>query len=160
MGDKLDYLKSGFKKGSEIGNNEELSITDKFSEYGALVKGEMGKTKDLSQARKERKIAVAQRLKELRKDSSQTQKTIAEATGINEMTLAGYEGGRAEPHFEAIIRLADFYKVSLDYILCRTDTKVMFDKDEYTARDAERTEMNEKIKQLENQISEIKNAIK
>jgi len=160
MGEKLDYLKSGFKKGLEIGSNEELSVPEAFNEYGRLVKSEVEVTKDLAQARKSRITAVAQRLKTLREESGEKQKTVADATGINVMTLSRYETEKTEPHFEAIVRLADFYKVSLDYVLCRTDTKIEFDKETYSSRDAERSEMNAKIEQLENQISEIKNAIK
>ena len=76
MGEKLDYLKSGLKKGLEIGSNEELSVPEAFNEYGRLVKSEVEATKDLAQARKLRITAVAQRLKTLREESGEKQKTF------------------------------------------------------------------------------------
>ena len=36
---------------------------------------------------------------------------------------SGYEIGKSEPPMEALVRLADAYGVSLDYLLCRTDEK-------------------------------------
>lgn len=51
------------------------------------------------------------------------QKEVADKTGINMVTLSGYEIGKNEPNLEALVRLADDYKVSLDYLMCRTDEK-------------------------------------
>ena len=51
------------------------------------------------------------------------QKEVADKTGINMVTLSGYEIGKNEPNLEALVRLADVYKVSLDYLMCRTDEK-------------------------------------
>lgn len=160
MGKKSEYLNDAFNAGVSIGSNEDLSVSEAFGEYKGLVKNEFAKTKDLAQARQERKDAVAKRLNALREISGEKQRDVANAIGVNVITLSGYEVGRSEPNLEVLVRLADFYKVSLDYVLCRTDTRIEFDKEEYSARDAERTEMNAKIKQLESQISEIKDAIK
>ena len=48
---------------------------------------------------------------------------VAEKTGINVITLSGYELARSEPNMEALVRLADVYHVTLDYLMCRTDSK-------------------------------------
>ena len=48
---------------------------------------------------------------------------MAEKTGINVITLSGYELARSEPNMEALVRLADVYHVTLDYLMCRTDSK-------------------------------------
>lgn len=42
-------------------------------------------------------------------------------TGIEQALLSKYETGERIPTTEALIKLADFYNVSIDYILCRTD---------------------------------------
>ena len=48
---------------------------------------------------------------------------MAEKTGINVITLSGYELARSEPNMEALVRLADVYHVTLDFLMCRTDKK-------------------------------------
>lgn len=42
-------------------------------------------------------------------------------TGIEQALLSKYETGERTPPTETLMRLADFYGVSIDYILCRTD---------------------------------------
>ena len=42
-------------------------------------------------------------------------------TGIEQALLSKYETGERVPTTEALIILADFYNVSVDYILCRTE---------------------------------------
>lgn len=61
-------------------------------------------------------------LKLLRKCRGYTQIAIQMKTGIEQALLSKYETGERVPPTETLIRLADFYKVSIDYILCRTDT--------------------------------------
>lgn len=61
-------------------------------------------------------------LKLLRKSRGYTQIAIQMKTGIEQALLSKYETGERVPPTETLIRLADFYKVSIDYILCRTDT--------------------------------------
>jgi transcriptional regulator with XRE-family HTH domain len=42
-------------------------------------------------------------------------------TGIEQALLSKYENGGRIPPTETLLKLADFYHVSLDYLLCRTD---------------------------------------
>ena len=42
-------------------------------------------------------------------------------TGIEQALLSKFENGERIPPTESLIILADFYGVSIDYILCRTD---------------------------------------
>ena len=72
---------------------------------------------------KQRKLDVSNRLKEVRKACGLRQQDVAEKTGINVITLSGYELARSEPNMEALVRLADVYHVTLDYLRCRTDSK-------------------------------------
>ena len=64
-----------------------------------------------------------QRIRDLREDSDKTQAEIAEAMYMQREVYRRYETGEREPPFEFIIRLADYYKVSLDYIAGRTNNK-------------------------------------
>lgn len=61
------------------------------------------------------------RLKELRKGRGYTQVSLQMQTGIEQALLSKFENGERVPPTETLIRLADFYNVSIDYILCRTD---------------------------------------
>lgn len=61
------------------------------------------------------------RLKELRNARNLSQKTIAEAVGMAPMAYQRYEYGTREPAFSKLIALADFFDVSLDYLVGRSD---------------------------------------
>lgn len=61
-------------------------------------------------------------LKLLRKSRGYTQIALQMKTGIEQALLSKFENGERVPPTETLIRLADFYNVSIDYILCRTDT--------------------------------------
>ena len=58
-------------------------------------------------------------LKELRKKKKISQKELSEILGIAQTTYAGYETGRHQPNLEILIKLSEFYSVSLDYITGR-----------------------------------------
>ena len=61
------------------------------------------------------------RLKDLREDRDLTQGTIAEFLNIKQNTYSQYENGRRQIPIELLIKLADYYNVSVDYVLGRTD---------------------------------------
>ena len=61
------------------------------------------------------------RLKELRKSRGYTQISVQMQTGIEQALLSKFENGERIPPTETLMRLAEFYNVSIDYILCRTD---------------------------------------
>ncbi len=60
-------------------------------------------------------------LKLLRKSKGYTQIALQMKTGIEQALLSKFENGERVPPTETLIKLADFYNVSIDYILCRTD---------------------------------------
>ena len=59
-------------------------------------------------------------LKALRKQRKLTQVALQLQTGIEKSLLSKYETGERIPPTETLITLADFYNVSIDYILMRT----------------------------------------
>ena len=65
--------------------------------------------------------SVQNRLKVLRKSRGYTQVSLQMQTGIEQALLSKFENGERIPTTEALFRLAEFYNVSIDYILCRTD---------------------------------------
>ncbi len=66
-------------------------------------------------------IVLKNRLKELRTDKKLSQIKVQMDTGIEQALLSKYENGVRIPPTETLIVLSDYYKVSIDYILCRTD---------------------------------------
>ena len=59
-------------------------------------------------------------LRALRKNKGYTQIALQMKTGIEQSLLSKFESGERIPPTETLVRLADFYDVSIDYILCRT----------------------------------------
>lgn len=62
-----------------------------------------------------------ERIKQLRKESNILQKDIAKSLGISPRAYRFYENGDRFPDFQGLIRLADFFDVSIDYLVGRTD---------------------------------------
>ena len=63
------------------------------------------------------------RLKELREDKDLVQKDIAEYLKIDQSNYSKYELEKISIPLEYLIKLADFYNTSVDYILYRTDRR-------------------------------------
>ena len=61
------------------------------------------------------------RIRDLREDHDKTQSEIAAMLGTSQTMYARYERGASELPIRHLIKLAEYYKVSTDYILCRTD---------------------------------------
>jgi len=64
---------------------------------------------------------LIKRLYDLRIDNDLTQQQIADYLMCNRQVYARYERGLREIPVSMLIKLADFYKISVDYILGRTD---------------------------------------
>ena len=64
---------------------------------------------------------LSERLNELKNSRKLLQKDVAEGTGVPLRTYQRYENGEREPSASIIIMLADFFNVSADYLLGRTD---------------------------------------
>ena len=66
-------------------------------------------------------IKFSVRLREVRMLRKKTQKETADCLGMQLRSYQLYEQGRTEPSIEKLIKLADFFNVSLDYLLGRYD---------------------------------------
>lgn len=60
-------------------------------------------------------------LRKLRKERGLTQIGLQMKTGIEQALLSKFETGERIPPTDTLVLLANFYDVSIDYILCRTD---------------------------------------
>ena len=69
------------------------------------------------------KEILAKRLKECRKARGLTQMQVATYCDITEKAYQNYELMTREPKLDILVRIADLYQVSLDYLTGRTDRK-------------------------------------
>ncbi len=61
------------------------------------------------------------RLKELRKKKHMTQQRLAIELNMSQNTISRYETGEREADYKTLILIADYFQVSIDYLLERTD---------------------------------------
>lgn len=76
-----------------------------------------------------------ERLKKLREAKGLNQQGLAMALGLSQSTISFYETGERKPDLEALIQLADFFGVSIDYLIGRSNIKRSQMENEYTAED-------------------------
>ena len=65
--------------------------------------------------------ALGQRLKDLRKQKKVGQKEVAELLGVSLRSYQFYESGEYDPSLPNLVVLADYFQVSTDYLLGRSD---------------------------------------
>lgn len=73
-------------------------------------------------------IEFHEHLKNIRKSKNKTQKEIAAALGITERNYQSFEYGKTKPSFGNLIFLADYFNISLDYLVGRTDDPLLHKK--------------------------------
>lgn len=66
-------------------------------------------------------IDFGSRLKEIRKSKGITQKQLASAIGASERGIQNYELNERKPAYDVLLALADYFEVSLDYLVGRSD---------------------------------------
>lgn len=64
---------------------------------------------------------LSKRLKELREGRRLYQREFAEILGLSFRGYQNYETGQSEPKLTTLISIADYYNVSIDYLVGRTD---------------------------------------
>ena len=70
-------------------------------------------------------VKIGTFLKELRNGKGITQEQLADRFYVSRRTVSRWETGSNLPDLDVLVELADFYDVSIDYILCRTDNPVI-----------------------------------
>ena len=60
---------------------------------------------------------ISERLRKAREEKNITQTKVSKVLGISNKTLSGYERGVSEPDLKTIVLLANFYGVSVDYLV-------------------------------------------
>ena len=96
-------------------------------------------------------LGLSDRLKKLRKEKGLYQKDVAEEIGLTASAIGFYEQGKRKPDNDTLQRLADYYDVSTDYLLGRTNERSPADKiKKAISDDPELQETWEQIAQREN----------
>ena len=68
------------------------------------------------------------RIRELRKKRGITQLKMAMDLEVNQNSISRYENGERQPDINELIRIADYFGVSIDYLVGRTDDTTFFKK--------------------------------
>ena len=66
-----------------------------------------------------------ERLVELRTNAGVSQQTIGDVLEVSRWAVHNYEAGKNRPDFNGLIALADYYNESLDYLVGRSDHRVV-----------------------------------
>lgn len=66
-------------------------------------------------------MVFSMRLKELRKSRKLNQVDLGKIAGITSKQIQRYESGESEPTLSVLVRLSDYFDVSLDYLVGRSD---------------------------------------
>ena len=61
------------------------------------------------------------KLKELRIEKGLSQRKLGELLGVCNQTVSFWETGSREPDLDALVKIADFFEVSVDFLLNRED---------------------------------------
>lgn len=64
-----------------------------------------------------------ERLRHLRKSANISQQTLGDAMNVTKVSISGYETGNRKPDTDTLQKLADYFDVSTDYLLGRSETK-------------------------------------
>lgn len=75
---------------------------------------------------KEKYCMRFQRIQDLRTDADLSQKQISEILHISQRSYSHYETGSRNIPIEMLIRLANYYNTSIDYLVGRTDNKKLY----------------------------------
>ncbi len=92
---------------------------------------------------------MANRIRELREDRDLKQADVATITGIDQRTLSNYETGKTNPDSYAIIKLAEYFNVTCDYLLGITNKNYMDNSD-----------IEKEINEIEDKLELLKRRLK
>lgn len=79
---------------------------------------------------------IGQRIRELRKEHNLTQQQFAALLNLNDSTISLYENEKREPEFHTLVKIADYFNVTVDWLLGRVDNKnIAIIENEYVPKD-------------------------
>lgn len=107
---------------------------------------------ELNEAKKQMRELIAHRLQSCRMEARLTQQELAMKININHLTYRGYENCKSDIPIVYLVRLADEFGVSMDYLTGRTNDKTgnpsMASKNTADNTDARISQLEQKVAQL------------
>ncbi|EMA6341720.1 MULTISPECIES: helix-turn-helix domain-containing protein [Bacillus cereus group] len=100
-------------------------------------------------------MTLGLRIRSLRESKKLTQKMLAEKLKIPNQNLSNYERGFRQPDYETLEKIADFFDVSTDYLLGRTQKKEMTINELPALSEKEERDI---AKDLEKTLEELENS--
>ena len=64
-------------------------------------------------------------LKLLRAEKNISQQQLADVVGVSQQSINKYENHSVEPDIDTLIRISDFFSVSVDFLIGRTDVRII-----------------------------------
>ena len=114
---------------------------------------------ELSAGRIQTRKRIAMRLKKCRMDRKITQQALALELSMNHLTYRGYENCKSDIPIYYLIKLADYYGVSLDFLTGRTKHKQMYLPEQATASEnatgTEDLSVEQRVAQLEKMLANL-----
>lgn len=107
---------------------------------------------ELNEARKQMRELIAHRLQTCRLAAKLTQQELAMKININHLTYRGYENCKSDIPIVYLVRLADEFGVSMDYLTGRTDSKT---GGEPTKKEDTASNTDARIAQLEKMVAQL-----
>ena len=77
-------------------------------------------------------VDVGKRIRKLRNARKMTQEECAERIGVTKSTISSYENGSRLPSYDVLVKIAQIFKVSTDYLLGQSSGKITIDTTELT----------------------------
>jgi len=75
---------------------------------------------------------IGERLKKLRQEKKIMQTALATVLGVENSTISLYEKGEINPTIKILVAIADYFNISLDYLIGRIDVAVpQYDKSKF-----------------------------
>lgn len=70
-------------------------------------------------------LNLQEKLKQLRGEKKLSQKELANLIGYGQSTVANWETATTEPNIQQLLKLSDFFSVSIDYLVGNTDNRAV-----------------------------------
>lgn len=77
------------------------------------------------------------RLVDLREEKNLKQKELADVIGLQSSAISKYEKGATQPNLGTLIQLAEYFSVTVDYLLGVSSIKNPYSEDKFTPKEAE-----------------------
>lgn len=95
-------------------------------------------------------MSLGSRIRDLRKEKKMSQEELGKYLNVSKVSISGYENDTREPSKDAIVKLAQLFGVSTDYLLERSAKRHYYDLTEKDEKDVQ--------KQLESTLNDLSNA--